>query len=69
MFSVQVFIALGVTVGVAVALAIVIAVAGVIVQRDPARAAKAHLFSIPAQHPAQQWAVTDDTQTRELVLR
>ena len=65
MFSVQVLIAVGVTVGVAVAVAIVIAVAGIIFQRDPAHAAKAHPFMIPAQHPA----LTADTRTSELVLR
>jgi hypothetical protein len=65
MFSVQVFIAVAVTVGVAVAVTIALAAAGAIFQRDPARAAKAHPFTIPPQHPAQ----TDDTHTRERVLR
>jgi hypothetical protein len=65
MLSVQVFIAVAVTVGVAVAVTIVLAVAGALFQRDPARTAKAHPFTIPARHPAQ----TDDTRTRELVLR
>lgn len=65
MLSIQVLIAVAVTVGVAVAVTIVLAVAGAIFQRDPARAANAHLFTIPARHPAR----TDDTPTRELVLR
>jgi hypothetical protein len=64
MFSVQVFIAVAVTVGVAVAVTIMLAVAGAIFQHDPARAAKAHPFAIPAQGPAQ----AEDTQVRELVL-
>jgi hypothetical protein len=65
MFTIQVFIAVAVTVGVAAAVACLVAVAGAIFQRDPARAAKAHPFTIPAQHPEQP----DDTQTREFVLR
>jgi hypothetical protein len=65
MLSVQVFIAVAVTVGVAVAVTVVLAVAGAIFQRDPARAAKAHPFTIPPRHPAQ----TADIPTRELVLR
>ncbi len=64
MFSVQVFIAVAVTLGVAVAVTIMLAVAGAVAQRDPARAAKAHPFSIPPQQPAQ----AAETQTRELVL-
>jgi hypothetical protein len=65
MITIQVFIAVAVTVGVAVAVATLVAVAGAIFQRDPARAAKAHPFTIPAQQPAE----TSDTHTRELVLR
>ncbi len=65
MFSVQVFIAVAVTVGVAVTVTLVLAGAGAIFQRDPARAAKAHPFTIPPQRPAQ----TYDTRTREPVLR
>jgi hypothetical protein len=65
MFTIQVFIAVAITVGVAAAVASLVAVAGAIFQRDPARAAKAHLLTIPPQHPAQ----TVDTPTRELVLR
>jgi hypothetical protein len=65
MLSVQVLIAIAVTVGVAVAVTIMLAVAGAIFQRDPARAAKAHPVTIPAQPSAQ----TDDTHARELVLR
>jgi hypothetical protein len=65
MFSVQVLIAVAVTVGVAVAVTIVLAVAGAIFRRDPARAAKAHPLMIPPQQPAQ----TDETRTRERLLR
>jgi hypothetical protein len=65
MFATQVFIAVAVTVGVAGAVACLLAVAGAIIRRDPARAAKAHPLTIPPQHPAQ----TVETHTRELVLR
>jgi hypothetical protein len=64
MLSVQVLIAVAVTVGLAVAVTVVLAVAGASFQRDPARAAKAHPLTIPAQHSAQP----DDTHARELVL-
>jgi hypothetical protein len=67
MIGIQVLVAVAVTVGAAVAVTLALAVAGVIFQRDPARAAKAHPFTIPAQHPAEQPAPTADT--RELVLR
>jgi hypothetical protein len=67
MFTIQVFIAVAVTVGVAAAVACLVAVAGAIFQRDPARAAKAHPLTIPPQHSAP--ARTVDTPARELVLR
>jgi hypothetical protein len=64
MFSIQILIAVAVTVGIALALAIALTVAGVLFQRDQARAAKA---SRPVTFPAAQATEPDDA--RELVLR
>jgi hypothetical protein len=64
MFSIQILIAIAVTVGVAIAWTVAIMVAGAAWQRDQARALRAlH----PATSPSQDTTQTDDT--RELVLR